>query len=107
MAIRVDAYTAGGVASGLVARAAHCAMRSRGSAALILERVSWRPLDAPAARPAGEVAIPIDDVLLVAVPTTTRRCRSTTLGTRSVSSSDRTRSRATCRRCPGSIPVGR
>jgi hypothetical protein len=65
IARRVDAYTAGGVASGLVVRAAHVRDALEGEPALILERVSWRSLDAPAARPAGEVAIPIDDVLLV------------------------------------------
>ena len=63
--MRVDAYTAGGVASGLVVRAAHVRDALEGEPALILERVSWRSLDAPAARPSGEVAIPIDDVLLV------------------------------------------
>ncbi len=63
--MRVDAYTAGGIASGLVVRAAHVRDALEGEPALILEHVSWQSIDAPAARPAGEVAIPIDDVLLV------------------------------------------
>jgi hypothetical protein len=64
MPIRVDAYTAGGIASGLLTRAGHVRQVLDTSPSLILERVSWRSFDAPAARPAGEVSIPIDDVLI-------------------------------------------
>lgn len=64
MSIRVDAYIAGGVASGTLARAGHLRESLEGGRELVLERVAWQAFDLPAARPTGEVAIPVDDVLI-------------------------------------------
>ena len=64
MSIRVDAYTSLGKAAGLLTRAPHLHDALEGPPALILEEVSWQPLDMPTGRPSGEVSIPVDDVLL-------------------------------------------
>src|SRR6476646_3198474 len=64
MSIRVDAYTSRGKASGLITRAAHIHDALEGPPALLLEQVTWQPLDMPASRPSGEISVPVDDVLL-------------------------------------------
>ena len=61
MPIQVDAYITGGMASGVLARAGHLREVLETDASLILERVTWHPLDGSAPRPAGEMAIAIDD----------------------------------------------
>ncbi len=64
MPIRVDAYITGGMASGVLARAGHLREVLETDGSLVLERVTFHPLDGTAPRPAGEMAIPIDDVLI-------------------------------------------
>jgi hypothetical protein len=63
MAIRVDVYTSGGMASGLLARA--CPLREALSAEdrLQVDRSVWQGLEDRAPRPAGTVNIAIDDIL--------------------------------------------
>ena len=64
IAMRVDAYTSGGMASGILARpgALRDALEDGGS--LHLDRVAWQGLDDDAASAAGSLAIPSDDVLV-------------------------------------------
>ena len=65
MAIRVDAYTSGGMASGSLARPGCAARRPRGRRRRCrLDGAAWQGLDDAAARPAGSLAIPSDDVLI-------------------------------------------
>ena len=64
MPIRVDAYITGGMASGLLARSGHLRDALEDGPSLDLERSTWHALDATTARPAGELSIPIDDVLV-------------------------------------------
>ena len=64
MPIRVDAYTAGGIASGLLARAGHLRDALETSEQLPLERVAWQALGDAAARPAGEMSLAVDDILV-------------------------------------------
>ena len=63
MAIRVDVYTTGGMASGFLARS--CPLREALSAEdrLQIDGSVWQGLEDPAPRPAGTVTIPIDDIL--------------------------------------------
>jgi hypothetical protein len=64
MAIRVDAYTSGGMASGILARPGHLrdALETNGS--LPLDRAAWQALDEESAHVAGSMTIPSDDVLI-------------------------------------------
>ena len=64
MAIRVDAYTSGGMARGILARpgALRDALEEGGS--LPLDRAAWQGLDDTASSAAGSFAIPSDDVLV-------------------------------------------
>ena len=64
MPIAVDAYTLGGVASGVSPRAGHLRETLEQEGRLVLEQVEWRPLDGSAPQPLREVAIPIDDILI-------------------------------------------
>jgi len=64
MPIRVDAYIAGGLVTGVLARSGHLRDALEGSPSLDLERASWLALGQTAARPVGEVSIAIDDVLI-------------------------------------------
>jgi hypothetical protein len=63
MPLLVDAYTMGGVASGVLARPGHLREVIEEAGQLDLERVQWRPLDG-APQEAANVSIPIDDVLI-------------------------------------------
>ncbi len=63
MAIQVDAYMAGGVASGILARPGHLREHLEHDGVLNLVRVTWQPLGGSAASVA-DVSIPIDDVLI-------------------------------------------
>jgi hypothetical protein len=65
MPIRVEAYTAGGVATGVVARTGPLREALDGAGDLVLERSSWLPLDGSAAQSRGDVRLAIDDLLLV------------------------------------------
>lgn len=64
MPIRVDAYITGGMASGVLARAGYLREILEASASLDLERATWQALDEAAPRPAGDVSIAVDDVLI-------------------------------------------
>jgi hypothetical protein len=65
MPIRVDAYMSGGIASGTVVKAGQLRDQLETSRELALVEVSWQALDGAAAEPRGEMAIPIDDLLVV------------------------------------------
>jgi hypothetical protein len=64
MAIRVDAYTSEGMASGTLARPGALRDALEDDRALRLDEAAWQGLDDPASRPAGSLAIPSDDVLI-------------------------------------------
>ncbi|HEY4634741.1 MAG TPA: hypothetical protein VIH00_12570 [Candidatus Limnocylindrales bacterium] len=64
MPIRVDAYTASGIATGVLSRAEHLRDALEGGASLILDRVDWQTLGERGVRQLGEVSIPVDDVLI-------------------------------------------
>ena len=66
MPIQVDAYISEGVASGVVARSGHLREILDHDGEIVLERVRWRSAGDGEARPAADLTIPIDD-LLVAV----------------------------------------
>ena len=64
MAIRVDAYTSGGVASGTLARPGrlHEVLETDGE--LSLDGVAWQGLEDASPQPAGSLSIKSDDVLV-------------------------------------------
>ena len=64
MAIRVDAYTSGGMATGTLARPGALREALEVGGALPLDGAAWQGLDDPAARPAGSMSIPSDDILI-------------------------------------------
>jgi hypothetical protein len=64
MAIRVDAYTSGGMASGVLARPGPLRDALEDDGGLILDDSAWQGIDDPVAKPAGSVRIPADDVLI-------------------------------------------
>src|SRR6476660_2227893 len=64
MAIRVDAYTSGGMASGILARPGALRDALEDSEGLPLERAAWQALDDPVPQVAGSMTIPSDDVLI-------------------------------------------
>ena len=63
MPIRVDAYMAGGIARGVLARAGSLREVLEHDGVLTLERVQWQPLGGRIG-PSSGVSIPIDDVLV-------------------------------------------
>ena len=63
MPIRVDAYMAGGIARGVLARAGSPREVLEHEGVLTLERVQWQPLGGNVA-PSPGMSIPIDDVLI-------------------------------------------
>jgi hypothetical protein len=63
MPIHVDAYMAGGIARGVLARAGSLREVLEHDRALTLERVQWQPLGGRSG-PSSGVSIPIDDVLV-------------------------------------------
>ena len=65
MPIRVEAYTAGGVATGVVARSPSLREALDGAGDLLVERSRWLPLDGSGERPGGDVSLPLDDLFLV------------------------------------------
>ena len=67
MPIAVDAYTMGGVASGMSPRPGHIREAIEQEGRLLLERVEWRPLDGSPGQSIREASIPVDDIL-IAVP---------------------------------------
>lgn len=64
MAIRVDAYTSGGMASGTLARPGTLRDVLEDVGALPLDGAAWQGLDDPSAKSAGYLSIPSDDVLI-------------------------------------------
>jgi hypothetical protein len=64
MSIQVDAYTVGGKATGIVARPGHLREVLEQTGELALTGVRWLSLDASTDEPAGDLTIPIDDVLV-------------------------------------------
>ena len=64
MAIRVDAYTSGGMASGTLARPGALREALEDGESLRLDGAAWQGLDDPSAQAAGSIAIPSDDVLI-------------------------------------------
>lgn len=64
MPIQVDAYITAGVASGVLQRSGHLREVLEQDGELVLERVRWRPIGSLTAQPAGDVTIPIDDILV-------------------------------------------
>ena len=64
MAIRVDAYTSWGMASGLLARPGRLRDVLETGGELPLERVAWQPIDDQSPQATGSVTIPADDVLV-------------------------------------------
>src|SRR5262245_32838725 len=64
MAIRVDAYTSWGMASGLLARPGRLRDALETGGELPLERVAWQPIDEKTPQASGSVTIPSDDVLI-------------------------------------------
>ncbi len=64
MAIRVDAYTSGGMASGVLARAGPLRDALETDGSLPLERVAWQAIDATTSQAAGSMTIASDDVLI-------------------------------------------
>jgi len=64
MAIRVDAYTSGGMASGTLARPGGLRSVLETDGALSLDGAAWQGLEDTSAQPAGSISIPSDDVLV-------------------------------------------
>jgi hypothetical protein len=64
MAIRVDAYTSGGMASGTLARPGALREALEDGEALRLDGAAWQGLNDPRAEAAGSIAIPSDDILV-------------------------------------------
>ena len=65
MPIRVEIYTAGGVATGVVARTGSLREALDGAGDLLIERSRWLPLDGSGERPGGDMSVATDDLLLV------------------------------------------
>ncbi|HEX5014489.1 MAG TPA: hypothetical protein VFV72_10060 [Candidatus Limnocylindrales bacterium] len=65
MPIRVEIYTAGGVATGVVARTGPLREALDGAGDLLIERSRWLPLDGSGERSGGDIRLSIDDILLV------------------------------------------
>src|ERR1700675_1541226 len=64
MAIRVDAYTSGGMASGTLARPGALREALEDGESLRLDGAAWQGLNDSRAEAAGSIAIPSDDILV-------------------------------------------
>ena len=64
VAIRVEAYTSGGVASGILARPGALRDALEDGGTLPLDGAAWQGLDDQTASAAGSMAIPSDDILV-------------------------------------------
>ena len=106
MPIRVEAYTAGGVATGVVARSGSLREALDGAGDLLIERSRWLPLDGSGERPGGDLRCR-STTSSWSSPTRPRAARSTPSGTRSRSTPGRTAWSARCRRCRASIRAAR
>ena len=65
MPMRVEAYTATGIATGTVAAPGHVRGHVEGLTELIVEGSEWLPLDGSPGRQAGNVKLQVDDLLLL------------------------------------------
>ena len=65
MPMRVEAYTATGIATGTVTADGHVRGHVEGLTDLIVEGSEWLPLDGSPGRQAGNVKLPVDDLLLL------------------------------------------
>ncbi len=65
MPIRVEAYTATGVATGVVARSGPVRDALEGATDLVIERSQWLPLDGSGEQAAGDLRLLVDDLMLV------------------------------------------
>jgi hypothetical protein len=63
MAIRVDVYTIGGMASGAMSRMGSLREALAAGEGLTLEATVWQAVDEAVSRPAGTVVVPVDDIL--------------------------------------------
>jgi hypothetical protein len=64
MSIHVEAYTASGVVRGVVARSGHLRDVLEAGGDLPIERATWQAHGWPTPSPAGQVDVPIDDLLV-------------------------------------------
>jgi len=64
MAIRVDAYTSGGVASGTLARPGSLQEMLETDGSISLVGAAWQGLEDASAQSAGSISIPSDDILV-------------------------------------------
>jgi len=67
MSIRVEIYTAGGIAVGVLPRASHLRDALEAGESLRVEAVTWHPLDDTAAGQQAEVVLAPDDIHLATV----------------------------------------
>ena len=67
MSIRVEIYTAGGIAVGVLPRASHLRDALEAGESVRVEAVTWHPLDDSAAAQQEEVVLPPDDIHLATV----------------------------------------
>ena len=65
MPLRVEAYTAAGIATGTVAPSGHLREHIDGAGFLLLEGSEWLPIDGSAGRRIGDVQLPVDDLLVL------------------------------------------
>lgn len=63
MAIRVDVYTIGGMASGTMSRMGSLREALAAAEGLTLEATVWQPVNESGGHPAGTVVVPVDDIL--------------------------------------------
>jgi hypothetical protein len=65
MSIRVEAYTMGGIATGVVARHGHLREFLDATSEIVIESSNWLPLDGSGESAAEQLSFQVDDVLLV------------------------------------------
>jgi hypothetical protein len=65
MPIRVEAYTTGGIATGVVARLGPLRVMLEGTTEIVIEASRWLPLDGSAEQDADQISLQVDDLLLV------------------------------------------
>lgn len=65
MPIRVEAYTTGGVVTGVVPRPGTIRDALEGSSELPIDATRWLPLDGSDERPGGDLVLAVDDLLFV------------------------------------------
>ena len=64
MPIQAEIYTTGGIAIGTIAGSEHLREVLEGGSSLVVQSVTWHPLDQGGARPGGDVTLPPDDVYI-------------------------------------------